>query len=109
MQVKADDGLPDSICLGCNKNLALFNTFRNFCLQNDRTLKLRLNKRLDIKSEEIFLDDLIWKNDLGDNLPQNVCDPLIDDDTNDLESSGLEEIDSKQNIRLIENINSPVK
>ncbi|XP_077298110.1 uncharacterized protein LOC143919594 isoform X2 [Arctopsyche grandis] len=104
------DGLPDSICLSCESKLELFSIFRNCCLQSDETSKLRLGERLDIKTKEIFLQDLIWKDDESVvNSPPNIySDTPVNNESNEWKSCATEQSDSKPNILLIENINAPI-
>ncbi|XP_077296168.1 uncharacterized protein LOC143918258 [Arctopsyche grandis] len=65
IQVKKYDNLPDTICSTCESNLDALFVFKNMCIQNDK--EIRLTKCLDIKVEEVLLDDLVWENE--------PCDP----------------------------------
>ncbi|XP_077287912.1 uncharacterized protein LOC143912508 isoform X2 [Arctopsyche grandis] len=104
LQVKRGDGLPEAICLSCVNNLELLNSFRNDCLQSNEKSKLTLNESLNVKTEEVLLEDLIWKDESDvDSLP-NVCNV----EANDWKSSALERSVSKQDVYLIENITSPI-
>ncbi|XP_077287248.1 uncharacterized protein LOC143912013 isoform X2 [Arctopsyche grandis] len=62
LQIKKNGGLPDTICVVC------VNNFRNICLQNYLTSKLKLDMCLDIKTEEVLLEDLTWENEPGANV-----------------------------------------
>ncbi|XP_077302113.1 uncharacterized protein LOC143922652 [Arctopsyche grandis] len=66
MPVEKGDNLPDTICLVCVKNLELINTFRNVCIQSNETAKLRLVERVQIKTEEVLLEDFKWKDEERD-------------------------------------------
>ncbi|XP_077288666.1 uncharacterized protein LOC143913033 isoform X1 [Arctopsyche grandis] len=110
LQVNRDDLLPDTICLLCKNNLGLLSNFRSICIQSEETQKLRLTEILNIKNEETILDDLIWEDEIGNNSTSNVCQPGVDDEINESESSNsgkqfLEGDYSKQNALLIENDN----
>ncbi|XP_077289567.1 uncharacterized protein LOC143913566 [Arctopsyche grandis] len=72
LRVRRGDELPDMICLSCVNNLELLNSFRNACFRSDKTSKMGLDKCLKVKPEEVLLSDLIWENELGDDLPPNT-------------------------------------
>ncbi|XP_077289044.1 uncharacterized protein LOC143913242 [Arctopsyche grandis] len=106
LQVNKDDLLPDTICLLCNNNLELLSNFRNMCIQNEETQKLRLPGILNIKNEETILDDLIWEDEVVIDSTSNVCQLAVDDEINQSSISGKEFLvrdHSKQNALLIEN------
>ncbi|XP_077300949.1 uncharacterized protein LOC143921494 [Arctopsyche grandis] len=94
LQVEASDGLPDAICRSCNNNLELLIDFRKICLRSDGISKLKLNKRVDIKQEEVLLEDLIWEKELS---RPNVCN-----------APAKAKKDSKQSIRSTGIVNSPI-
>ncbi|XP_077299423.1 uncharacterized protein LOC143920413 [Arctopsyche grandis] len=74
--VRKRDHLPDMICLSCVNNLELLDSFRNACYQNDTTSRVELDKYLRVKPEEVLLEDLIWKDELGgDCSPDDVETP----------------------------------
>ncbi|XP_077300953.1 uncharacterized protein LOC143921497 [Arctopsyche grandis] len=79
LQVKKDDKLPDTICRPCNDNLELLISFRTVCLRNDEISKLKLNKRLNIKPEEVLLEDLKCENEYDVNSPPNVNNTRVND------------------------------
>ncbi|XP_077288851.1 uncharacterized protein LOC143913121 [Arctopsyche grandis] len=90
--VTRGDRLPDAICLSCINNLELLSSFRNDCLQSNETSKLTLNECLNVKTEKVLLEDLIWEDESDvDSLP-NVCN----DEANDLKSSTLEKSVSEE-------------
>ncbi|XP_077300955.1 uncharacterized protein LOC143921499 [Arctopsyche grandis] len=72
LQVKKDDKLPDTICRSCNDNLELLISFRKVCHHSDEISKLKLSQLVDIKPEEVLLDDLLWENEADVNTPPNV-------------------------------------
>ncbi|XP_077291751.1 uncharacterized protein LOC143915153 [Arctopsyche grandis] len=90
LQVGEDDGLPNTICASCDSNLKLLSSFRNVCIQSNETSKLRLNECLDIKPEEVLLEDLIWKDETDVNTITNVCNSHVDDKLSTQESSALQ-------------------
>lgn len=92
------------ICLSCDNNLKLLDTFRNVCLQNDKTSKLRFNQSLEIKTEDIFLEDLVWEDE---SQPTTCKNSLVTNEVNEQVSSALERNDSEQDTHLFKNINSP--
>ncbi|XP_077285324.1 uncharacterized protein LOC143910636 [Arctopsyche grandis] len=106
LQVREGDSLPDMICLSCVNNLELLNGFRNVCLQSDKTSKQRLDGRLDIKTEEVILENLVWEDESSANPPQNIDDSTVN---NELESSALEQSGSKPNVQIMDNTNSPMR
>ncbi|XP_077287245.1 uncharacterized protein LOC143912011 [Arctopsyche grandis] len=57
--VKRGDGLPNTVCLSCNTNLESLISFRKACFRSHETSQLRLVDCLNIKTEEVFLEDLI--------------------------------------------------
>lgn len=69
MQVRKGDRLPDTICQSCVDNLELLDTFRNICLQSDKSSKMRSVESSDIKLEEILLEDLIWEDEVDVDFP----------------------------------------
>lgn len=71
--------MPDTICIACENNLELLTSFRNICIQSFKTQKLRIADRLDIKTEEVILDDLIWEDEIGINPLPNICDSSINE------------------------------
>ncbi|XP_077289967.1 uncharacterized protein LOC143913825 [Arctopsyche grandis] len=72
LQVRKGDHLPDTICLSCVNNLKLLDSFRNSGCQNDTTSRVKLDESLKVKPEEVLLEDLIWEDDLGADLPPNI-------------------------------------
>ncbi|XP_077284461.1 uncharacterized protein LOC143910002 [Arctopsyche grandis] len=74
IQVKRQDGLPDTICLSCESNLRLLTNFKKTCLQSEA--RQGSKECSDIKIEEILLDDFI--------LPYSFND---DDDGNTSQSN----------------------
>ncbi|XP_077289548.1 uncharacterized protein LOC143913554 isoform X2 [Arctopsyche grandis] len=84
------DGLPDAICLSCINTLELFSNFRDDCLRSSETSKLTSKGCLNVKTEEVLLEDLKWEDE-----SPNIC--------NDWQSSAIEIGDSNQNIHLLEN------
>ncbi|XP_077287618.1 uncharacterized protein LOC143912227 isoform X3 [Arctopsyche grandis] len=103
MPVEKGDTLPDTICLSCVKNLELFYTFRNVCIQSNEIAKLRLVERAKIKTEEVLLEDLTWKDEMGMNSPSNAYGSVVNDEKNERESKTFRRSGSEQYIRLIEN------
>ncbi|XP_077286873.1 uncharacterized protein LOC143911733 isoform X1 [Arctopsyche grandis] len=87
MPVEKGDNLPDTICLLCVKNLELFNTFRNVCIQSNETARLRLDECVQIKTEEVLLEDLTWKDETDVISSSNVCDSIVNNKTNDSEEN----------------------
>ncbi|XP_077288670.1 uncharacterized protein LOC143913035 isoform X2 [Arctopsyche grandis] len=77
--VKRDDGLPDAICLSCVNNLELLNSFRNDCLQSNEKSKLALNECLNVKTEEVLLEDLIWEDKSDVDSSPNACNDKVND------------------------------
>ncbi|XP_077302851.1 uncharacterized protein LOC143923177 [Arctopsyche grandis] len=65
LQIERDDCLSNTICIPCKNNLELLSTFRNTCIQSDESQKLRLARYLNVKKEEIILDDLVWDDEIG--------------------------------------------
>ncbi|XP_077286756.1 uncharacterized protein LOC143911650 [Arctopsyche grandis] len=108
LRVKIGDRFPDTVCFSCVNNLESFTSFRNVCLQSDKTSKLRLDEHFDVKTEEVLLEDLSWENDSGANSSPNVYNSPVNDVTNERNSSASKRSDFKQNIHSIENFNSPV-
>ncbi|XP_077283846.1 uncharacterized protein LOC143909639 [Arctopsyche grandis] len=110
LQVDIDDSLPDTICLLCRNNLRLLSSFKNICIQSEKTQKLRLAESSYLKKEEIILDDLIWEDDIDSNSTSNVCQPTVEDEINKLESRNSDTVffeadHSRQNATSIENEN----
>lgn len=99
-----DDGLPNIICLSCANNLESLTRFRRVSLRINEMSKLKLGERLNIKTEEVLLEDLTWENAPRVDSPANVYNSSANDKVNEWKLS-----DSKQNTHVIENINSPVK
>ncbi|XP_077300934.1 uncharacterized protein LOC143921479 isoform X3 [Arctopsyche grandis] len=104
LQVEINDGLPDTICHYCNNNLELLISFRKVCLQSDKISKLKLNKRVNIKQEEVLLEDLIWEKEFNVRSPPNVYNAPIKDKINEWELSTAAQTDSKPSIHSIGNI-----
>lgn len=109
LQINKSDGLPDTICRSCNKNLKLLISFRKVCLRSDEISKLKLNKCLNIKPEEVLLDDLVWETEFDGHSPSNVYNTSINAKTNESKLRISARTDSKTDIHLIGNKNSPVK
>lgn len=101
--------MPDTICVPCNNSLNLFNRFKNICIRSNETLKLRLVDSLKIKKEEIVSSDFNWENRYGTNSLEKVCNPPLKEEGNEWKSNVSGEIDSKQNIYLLEFENPTVK
>ncbi|XP_077293756.1 uncharacterized protein LOC143916496 [Arctopsyche grandis] len=85
LTVKKNDMLPNMICLSCDNNLKLFSSFRDVCVRSEETLKTRL----DIKTEEVLLEDLVWED--------GSHNSLIFDESDEWESNTLKRSDHKQN------------
>ncbi|XP_077302254.1 uncharacterized protein LOC143922798 [Arctopsyche grandis] len=81
LRVRKGDHLPDMICLSCVNNLKLLDSFRNACFQNDTTSRVKLDKYLKVKPEEVWLDDLIWEDELDADLPSNISHSPDDGET----------------------------
>ncbi|XP_077289640.1 uncharacterized protein LOC143913618 [Arctopsyche grandis] len=81
LRVRKDDRLPDMICLSCVNNLELLDSFRNACLQSDKTSRIRSDECLDIKVEEVLLEDLIWEKESGADFPPNISNWQDDGET----------------------------
>ncbi|XP_077292630.1 uncharacterized protein LOC143915741 [Arctopsyche grandis] len=108
-QANKDDMLPDTICFLCKNNLELLSNFKNTCIKSEETQKQKLAEILNIKTEEIILDDLIWEDEIGINSTSNVRRPAVDDEINKLELNNpgkefSEGVHSKQNAKK----NSPI-
>ncbi|XP_077297465.1 transcription factor Ouib-like [Arctopsyche grandis] len=58
--VKRGDRLPDTVCLSCKTNLESLISFRKACFRSNETSQLRLDDCLNIKREEVFLENVIW-------------------------------------------------
>ncbi|XP_077283868.1 uncharacterized protein LOC143909656 [Arctopsyche grandis] len=108
LQVNKDDLLPDTICLLCKNNLELLSNFRNICIQSEETQKLRLAESLDIKKEEIVLDDLIWQDDIDINSISNACQPAVDDEFNKSKSRNSGQVSLGDHLQQNENENSQI-
>ncbi|XP_077297378.1 zinc finger MYM-type protein 1-like isoform X2 [Arctopsyche grandis] len=106
IQVKRGDGLPDTVCLSCETSLESLTTFRNACLKSNETSQLKLDECLKIKTEEVLLEDEVWDNASVANSPLGVCKSFVKDKADERDSSVFEPSDSKQNIQLIENVDS---
>lgn len=67
--------------------------------------RVALDESLDVKTEEVLLKDLVWENETYAKFPKISSSPGYG------EVSGIRvsQNDSKQNKRIIENMNSPVK
>ncbi|XP_077289555.1 uncharacterized protein LOC143913559 [Arctopsyche grandis] len=78
LRVRKGDHLPDMICHSCVNNLELLHSFRNACLQSDETSRVKLYGSLNVKREEVMLDDLIWKDESNANLLPNISSPPDD-------------------------------
>ncbi|XP_077293831.1 uncharacterized protein LOC143916561 [Arctopsyche grandis] len=63
LQMKKGDGLPNTICASCETNLKFFTDFKTICIQNNDMLRRKLAESLNIKTEEIILDDLRWEDE----------------------------------------------
>ncbi|XP_077300700.1 uncharacterized protein LOC143921326 [Arctopsyche grandis] len=91
LQVKQNDGLPDTICQSCESNLKVFTSFKNICVHNDKILRLRLSERLNIKTEEVILDDLNWENEFNAHSSAFIYNyPIIDVEAADKEIRNTE-------------------
>ncbi|XP_077299573.1 uncharacterized protein LOC143920537 [Arctopsyche grandis] len=108
LQATKNDGLSDLICVLCDNTLELLSAFRKICIQNYEKSKSRLDKCLNIKTEEIILEDLKWEESDVNSQP-NFCYAPVNDEMNEWGSSVSEGSDSKQNIHLIESIDSPIR
>ncbi|XP_077300943.1 uncharacterized protein LOC143921487 [Arctopsyche grandis] len=108
LQVEKGDRLPDTICRSCNTNLDLLISFRKVCLQSDEISKMKLNKPVTIKHEEVLLEDLIWENEIDVSSPRNVCNATVNDELNEWKLSTSAPTDSSPQIHSIENINSQI-
>lgn len=86
--------MPNMICLSCKNILGSLDTFRNVCLQSDETSKLRL----EIKTEEIFLEDLIYEDELHVNSPTNASNSFVNSQVNEWERSDYKKINLLKNI-----------
>lgn len=96
--------MPNTICASCDSKLELLSSFRNVCLRSNETSKLRLNEGLNIKPEEVLLEDLNWEDTTDVNSIKIDCNSGIEQ-----ESNALQLCDAKQNVNLIENVNALVK
>ncbi|XP_077297446.1 uncharacterized protein LOC143919129 isoform X2 [Arctopsyche grandis] len=94
--VEKDDKLPNMICILCKYKLESFNTFRNVCIQSDETL--RSTEIVNIKSEEIHLDDLLVKDECDNDSPMDIHGSSANNNIN--------ECDSKLNTNFIGNENT---
>ncbi|XP_077300941.1 uncharacterized protein LOC143921486 [Arctopsyche grandis] len=108
LQVEKGDGLPDTICRSCNTNLELLISFRKVCLQSEEISKIKLKESVNIKHEEVLLEDLIWENEIDVRSPGNVCNATVNDELNEWELSTSARTDSSPQIHSIENINSRI-
>ncbi|XP_077283870.1 uncharacterized protein LOC143909658 [Arctopsyche grandis] len=108
LQVDKYDLLPHTICLLCTTNLELLRDFRNICIQSEKTQKLRLAESLDIKIEEILLDDLIWQDDIGINSISNICQQVVDNEINKSESRNSSQVSLEDHVKPKENENSQI-
>ncbi|XP_077300952.1 uncharacterized protein LOC143921496 [Arctopsyche grandis] len=104
LQVKKDDRLPDKICRSCNNNLDLLISFRKVCHRSDEISKLKLNTCLNIKPEEVLLEDLIWENEFDVHSPLNVSNTPVNNVMSERESSTSEQTNSEPSIHSIGNI-----
>ncbi|XP_077298460.1 uncharacterized protein LOC143919801 [Arctopsyche grandis] len=66
LQLTKHDTLPDSICSLCNSKVESLMDFKNICRQNDVKARKKMPKCLDIKVEEILLDNLVWEDERFD-------------------------------------------
>ncbi|XP_077300904.1 uncharacterized protein LOC143921457 isoform X3 [Arctopsyche grandis] len=108
LQVKKGDRLPDMICRSCNNNLELLISFRKVCLRSDEISKLKLNKQVNIKQEEVLLEDLLWENEFDVHSPPNVYTTPVNDHINELELGRSAQTVSKPSIHSIEKANSTI-
>ncbi|XP_077288636.1 uncharacterized protein LOC143913012 isoform X3 [Arctopsyche grandis] len=81
LRVKQGYGLPDMVCLSCVNNLELLGSFQTACFRSDTTSRVQLDKNLKVKPEELFLDDLIWEDELSADCPPNISSSAENDET----------------------------
>ncbi|XP_077289554.1 uncharacterized protein LOC143913557 isoform X2 [Arctopsyche grandis] len=81
LQVRKGDRLPDTICLSCVNDLELLDSFRKACFRSDTTSRVELDKCLKVKPEEVLLEDLIWENEAGADIPPNISSSPDDGET----------------------------
>jgi hypothetical protein len=97
--VEMRDSLLDTICLSCLSNLKSLIDFKKICVQNDEVARLKLTACLDIKVEEVLLEDLILEDDIFDGNSQLYKSP-VGDDGDEKKSSSAEE---KYSVRITTN------
>ncbi|XP_077297457.1 uncharacterized protein LOC143919139 [Arctopsyche grandis] len=102
LHVEKDDRLPNTICILCKYKIESFNTFRNVCIRSDETLKFRSTNCLKIKTEEVILDDLVWRDECVVNSPTDCPESSADYKVTKVEVSALDECDSNRNTDFIE-------
>ncbi|XP_077289492.1 uncharacterized protein LOC143913520 [Arctopsyche grandis] len=81
LPIRKGDHLSDTICLSCVNNLELLDSFRNTCFQNDTASRVKLEKYLKVKPEEVLLEDLIWEDELCGDLPPSISRSPDDGET----------------------------
>ncbi|XP_077302992.1 uncharacterized protein LOC143923269 [Arctopsyche grandis] len=62
IQVEKCDGLSDKICSSCESNVLSLTSFKYICIENDK-----IQRFLEIKTEEVILEDLEWEANGEDN------------------------------------------
>ncbi|XP_077297370.1 uncharacterized protein LOC143919062 isoform X2 [Arctopsyche grandis] len=100
LHVEKDDRLPNMMCILCKYKLESFTTFRNVCIQSDESLKS--TEILNIKSEEVILDDLIVKDECDNNSLIDTFESAVNYDFDGCELNAFEICDSEKNVGLIE-------
>ncbi|XP_077298986.1 uncharacterized protein LOC143920141 [Arctopsyche grandis] len=76
LKVRKHDGLSHTMCLSCERNLTLFTQFKKICTQSDVKARQKSSKCLNIKLEEVLLDDLVWE----DEPESQLRNPPVDDE-----------------------------
>ncbi|XP_077288635.1 uncharacterized protein LOC143913012 isoform X2 [Arctopsyche grandis] len=98
LRVKQGYGLPDMVCLSCVNNLELLGSFQTACFRSDTTSRVQLDKNLKVKPEELFLDDLIWEDELSADCPPNISSSAENDEEGSSVNDNEEEGNSSRNV-----------
>ncbi|XP_077289068.1 uncharacterized protein LOC143913261 [Arctopsyche grandis] len=86
LQVQKEDNLPASICSSCEFNLHFFVKFKDVCIRSDEILRSRLAGGLNIKTEEVVLEDLNWEEEFVNNSLSCSRYPFAADKENEVNS-----------------------
>ncbi|XP_077283862.1 uncharacterized protein LOC143909651 [Arctopsyche grandis] len=105
LDIEKYDCLPNVICLLCMNSLESLSSFRNTCIQNDKSRRPKSVECSSTKRKEIISNDLVFKNDISLNSLPNVYTSPASNVDSERELTVLKACDPNQKFHLTRNKN----